>query len=95
MCMKVRGRVCSRTTAPRMPPRIAAETTTGSRSRRRSVRKAQMEVNWPGQRATVLVALAWIGGTPIAIIAGKEMNDPPAASAFITPAMNEAATSQR
>ena len=95
MCMKVRGRVFSRTTAPPMPPRMAAETTTVSRSRRRSVRKAQMEVSWPGQRATVLVALAWMGGTPMAIIAGKEMKEPPAAIAFIAPAINEAATSQR
>ena len=78
-----------------MPPRMEAETTTASRSRRRSVRKAQMEVSWPGQRATVLVALAWMGGTPMAIIAGKEMKEPPAAIAFIAPAINEAATSQR
>ncbi len=54
-----------------------------------------MEVSWPGQSATVLVALAWMGGTPMAIIAGKEMKEPPAAIAFIAPAINEAATSQR
>jgi hypothetical protein len=48
----------------------------------------------PGQSATVLVAFAWIGATPIASIAGKETKEPPPAMAFMTPAIKEAATSQ-
>ena len=80
---------------PATPPMIDAEQTTASKSRRRSVRRAQTEVSWPGQSATVLVALAWMGRTPIASIAGNEMKEPPPAMAFMTPAMKEAATSQR
>ena len=53
-----------------------------------------MEVSWPGQRATVLVALACTGGMFIPSNAGKERNDPPPATAFNTPARNAATTSQ-
>jgi hypothetical protein len=42
----------------------------------------------------VFVAFAWIGATPIDNIAGNEINDPPPAIAFITPAINEATTNQ-
>jgi hypothetical protein len=42
----------------------------------------------------VLLAFAWIGATPIDSIAGNEINDPPPAIAFITPAIKEATTSQ-
>ena len=94
MRRKVIWRVWSRTIAPVIPPTIEAVQTTGSRSRRRSFRSAATEVNWPGQRATVFVAFAWMGATPIDNIAGNEMNEPPPAMAFITPAMNEATTSQ-
>ena len=51
------------------------------------------DVTCPGHSATVFVAFAWIGANPIESIAGKEINDPPPAIAFITPARNEAATS--
>jgi len=36
-----------------------------------------------------------MGRMPIDSIAGKDINDPPPAMAFITPAINEAATSQK
>jgi len=85
ICMNVICRVCSSTTAPLTPPSTEAEATTAIRSRRRSIRSAHTEVNCPGHSATVLVALAWMGRTPIASIAGKEMKEPPPAIAFITP----------
>ena len=53
-----------------------------------------MEVNCPGQRATVLVAFAWMGRTPTPMIAGNDKKEPPPAIAFKTPARNEAITSQ-
>jgi hypothetical protein len=42
----------------------------------------------------VFVAFAWIGATPIDNMAGNEINEPPPAIAFITPARKEATTSQ-
>ena len=94
MCRKVTCFVFSNTTAPLTPPSIEAPITTGSRSLRRSPRNAATEVNCPGHNATVFVAFACIGATPMASIAGNETNDPPPAIAFITPARNEAATNQ-
>ena len=44
----------------------------------------------PGQSATVLDVLESTEGMPVAIIAGTEMNEPPPASAFMTPARNPA-----
>src|ERR1700733_170590 len=49
-----------------------------------------MDVNWPGQRATVLVAFAWIGRTPTPSRAEKERKEPPPAIAFRAPARKEA-----
>ena len=66
----------------------------GSISFRTSLRSVASEVNCPGHRATVFVALACTGGTPIPSIAGNERKDPPPAIAFITPAIVEATTSQ-
>src|SRR5579884_607837 len=40
----------------------------------------------PGHRATVEVALAWMGGTPAKISAGKERKLPPPAIEFMMPA---------
>ena len=80
--------------APLTPPRTDAAHTTGNRSRLKSARNAATEVNCPGHKATVLVAFAWIGATPIDSIAGNEINEPPPAIAFITPAISEATTSQ-
>ena len=57
--------------------------------------RAATEVNCPGHSATVFVAFAWIGAIPIDNITGNEINDPPPAIAFITPAINEAMTSQK
>src|ERR1700733_10600444 len=53
-----------------------------------------MDVNWPGQRATVLVAFAWIGRTPTPSRAGKERKEPPPAMAFRAPARKEARISR-
>jgi hypothetical protein len=66
----------------------------GSRSRCTSSRSVASDVNCPGHNATVFVALACTGGTPIPSIAGNEMKLPPPAIAFITPAMVDAAMSQ-
>src|ERR1700722_4618875 len=49
-----------------------------------------MDVNCPGQRATVLVAFAWIGKTLTPSRAGKERKEPPPAMAFRAPARKEA-----
>ena len=61
---------------------------------RTSWRYAAIEVNCPGQMATVLVALACTGRIPVPSSAGKERNEPPPATAFSTPARKAAATSQ-
>src|ERR1700722_412616 len=53
-----------------------------------------MEVNCPGQRATVLVAFAWIGRTPTPSSAGNERKEPPPATALRAPARKEPITSQ-
>ena len=53
-----------------------------------------MEVNCPGQRATVLVALACTGSMFMPSRAGNDRNEPPPATAFSTPARNAATTSQ-
>src|SRR5437588_10996069 len=39
----------------------------------------------PGQSATVLVALAWMGGTPVNMSAGRVMNVPPPATELSMP----------
>jgi hypothetical protein len=49
-----------------------------------------MDVNCPGQRATVFVAFAWIGSTPTPSRAGNERKEPPPAMAFRAPARKEA-----
>ena len=49
-----------------------------------------MDVNCPGHRATVLVALAWMGGTPMLSRAGNDRKDPPPATEFKSPAISEA-----
>src|ERR1700761_1282256 len=46
----------------------------------------------PGNSATVLVALAAIGGSPTRTMIGKETNEPPPATAFIVPAIRPART---
>jgi hypothetical protein len=94
MCRKTTCRVRSSVMAPETPPRIDASEMIGSRSRRISPRNVASEVSWPGQSATVLVALASTGGTPSASIAGNEINDPPPAIAFMIPARKDATTSQ-
>jgi hypothetical protein len=94
MCRKVRWRVCSRTSAPLTPPSRLTMAMVGSRSLCRSRRSVASEVSCPGHSASVLVALACTGGTPMPSIAGKEMKEPPPAMAFITPAMSDATTSQ-
>ena len=53
-----------------------------------------MEVSWPGQIATVLVAFACTGRIFMPKKAGKDKNEPPPATAFSTPARNAATTSQ-
>jgi len=53
-----------------------------------------MEVSWPGHNATVLVALAWMGETPMLIMAGKDRKEPPPATAFSRPARKAATVSQ-
>src|SRR5215472_1151061 len=53
-----------------------------------------MEVTCPGQRATVLVALACTGGIPVPSSAGNDRNEPPPATAFSTPARKAAMASQ-
>src|ERR1700759_1291966 len=53
-----------------------------------------MEVSWPGQSATVLVAFAWIGPRPTPSMAGKVRNDPPPATALSVPPRKEAVISQ-
>jgi hypothetical protein len=53
-----------------------------------------MEVNCPGQRATVLVAFAWIGRTPTPSNAGNDKKEPPPAMALRAPARKQAMTSQ-
>ena len=46
---------------------------------------------YPGHSATVFVALAFTGGTPMAVSTGKLINVPPPASAFTAPAPTAAA----
>src|SRR3954463_2957761 len=53
-----------------------------------------MEVTWPGQRATVFVALAWTGRIPVPSRAGKDRKEPPPATALSTPARKAATISQ-
>ena len=48
----------------------------------------------PGHTATVLVALAGMGGTPVKMSAGKEKKLPPPATEFMAPA-RIAATKRR
>src|SRR6185312_7692331 len=53
----------------------------------------QVLASVPGNSATVLVALAAIGGRPARTSVGKVMNEPPPATAFIVPASKPAAIS--
>src|SRR5258705_13676756 len=48
----------------------------------------------PGHNATVLVALALIGGTPSAIRAGNVTSVPPPAMEFMTPPMSAETTAR-
>ena len=44
----------------------------------------------PGHNATVLLALAWTGGTPVNNMMGKDTKLPPPATAFSVPAITPA-----
>ena len=57
-------------------------------------RKAPPLQTSPVHNATVLVALAGIGGTPVNSRVGNAMKLPPPATAFITPAINAAPNSR-
>src|SRR5579875_7439 len=85
---KVACGVCSNRSAPPMPPTrlMALRTPSTTRSREASsLRYAPTLATEPGQRATVLVALALIGGTPVKMSAGKEIKLPPPATEFNAP----------
>ena len=88
--------VLSSTTAPAVPPSKPASPMGQARCRLRpmSCRYAAMDVSWPGQMATVLVALACTGSIFMLSMAGNRRKDPPPATAFNTPARNAATVSQ-
>src|SRR6185437_2233099 len=76
-----------------MPPRMLAASNDHS-TRRRTLtcsRKAPPENMRPDQSATVLVALAGIGGTPVKRSVGKAIKLPPPATAFMAPPTRAAA----
>jgi hypothetical protein len=79
--------VCSRSHAPAIPP-ITLVTTSGTMTRRdrsRCLRYAPVLAVTPTQSATVFVALAEMGATPVNIRAGKAMKLPPPATALSAP----------
>ena len=87
--------VFSSTTAPAVPPSNPASPISKAARRflRTSGQYAATEVSWPGQMATVFVALACTGSMFMPSSAGNDRNDPPPATAFSTPARNAAITS--
>src|SRR5437867_9732693 len=78
----------SKSRAPLIPPAMLAKIAalTGISRVFISFRYAQALVRTPGKSATVLVALATIEGTPLKTSAGNVRNEPPPATALITPA---------
>src|SRR5438093_5653321 len=78
----------SKSRAPLTPPAMLATIVglTGISRLSISLRYAQALVSTPGKSATVLVALATIEGTPLKTSAGNVRNEPPPATALITPA---------
>ena len=58
-------------------------------------RYAQADDTVPGQMAMVVVALATTAGSPTCRSAGKEMSEPPPATALTAPAASAAAASRR
>ena len=90
--MKVACGVCNSTTAPAQPPMMLM-VISGTMMRGDFGRRFQYEktlATEPGQTATVLVALAGMGGTPVKMSAGKEKKLPPPATEFMAPASTAA-----
>src|SRR5881296_4177187 len=87
----------SKSKAPLIPPAMLATITglTGMSKVSISFRYAQALISTPGKTATVLVALATIEGTPVNTRAGNVRNEPPPATALITPAPRAAAIRKR
>src|SRR5258708_7223820 len=87
-CWKVDCEVRSSKTAPSTPPTrlVLTSTTTSTRScAASSLRYAPTLASEPGQSATVLVALAWMGKTPVKISEGNVMKLPPPATELSAP----------
>src|SRR6266436_595991 len=87
-CTKVVCGVCNRSTAPSTPPTTLAPVNISNSLRfcaASSLRYAAILATEPGQRATVLVAFAVIGATPVKMRAGKVMKLPPPATEFNVP----------
>src|SRR5437879_5611973 len=89
--------VDSKSTAPLMPPAMLATIAglTGMFKVSISFRYAQALASTPGNSATVLVAFATMEGTPVNTSAGNVRNEPPPATALISPAPRTAATRKR
>src|SRR6185369_1078072 len=84
---KVQAGVCSRSTAPAIPP-VSPVTIRGTNTRvgtSNRLRYAPPLAAAPVHRASVFVALAGIGGTPVNSKAGKATKLPPPATAFKAP----------
>jgi hypothetical protein len=85
----VRAGVSNSNSAPARPPaRLTSIRIRTGRPPigRKTSRYARALARLPGNRATVLEALAWTDGTPTATKAGSVTNDPPPPAAFIAPA---------
>src|SRR6185436_188094 len=80
-----------------MPPAMLGTVNQASQARAplSSPRYAHMLPKDPGHSATVLVALAEIGGTPSQMIAGKVISVPPPATEFTAPPMSAARKTSR
>ena len=92
--VNARSGVESSSSAPIRPParlRISSAKVATPSSGWTSSRYAHELASVPGNRATVLDALATVGGSPASVSAGKVTNVPPPATAFMAPATNPAA----
>src|SRR6266566_6792638 len=93
---KVDCDVCTSNSAPNTPPTRLVTPSTITNTRlcfAISNRYAHILATEPGHNATVLVAFALIGGTPVKIRAGKVINVPPPATELSIPP-NIAATNR-
>jgi hypothetical protein len=89
--------VRSKTIAPRMLPTalVASTRTSVGRGTSISERNEPVDENEPSHIATLFVAFAATGGTPVARIAGNEMKLPPPAPALMPLATKAAAVMKR